>query len=187
MTHLCFKKKKKGSSHSVGQNHFYVMLLFNHGYRLIQSLLFRDVLQSRFCTDSKSENSDPKILSGRPYQPSGRSSLKQHLSERRSYSVRTPICVQKIQTVQGCIHSDVSTTRPNAIQYSTSKRTSFVDTNMGRQLQPFGRQVYIVRTLSLVRQDVEKICNRSDGRNTPSGRQSLLWKLCAAEMQLSGC
>jgi hypothetical protein len=31
--------------HSVGQNHFYVMFLFNQGYRLILSLLFRDVLQ----------------------------------------------------------------------------------------------------------------------------------------------
>jgi hypothetical protein len=31
--------------HSVGRNHFYVVLLFNQGYRLIQSLLFRDVLQ----------------------------------------------------------------------------------------------------------------------------------------------
>jgi len=31
--------------HSVGQNYFYVMLLFNQGYCLIQSLLFRDVLQ----------------------------------------------------------------------------------------------------------------------------------------------
>jgi len=29
---------------------------------------------------------------------------------------------------------------------------------------------------------VEKICNRSDDRYTPSGHQSLLWKLRAAEV-----
>jgi hypothetical protein len=39
---------------------------------------------------------------------------------------------------------------------------SFLDTDMGRQLHPSGRQVYIVRTLSLIRQDVEKNCNRPD-------------------------
>jgi hypothetical protein len=33
---------------------------------------------------------------------------------------------------------------------------------MGRQLQPCRWQVYIVRTLSLIRQDVEQICNRPD-------------------------
>jgi hypothetical protein len=33
---------------------------------------------------------------------------------------------------------------------------------------------------------MEKICNRSSDRSTPSGRQSLLWKLRVAEMQPSG-
>jgi hypothetical protein len=71
----------------------------------------------------------------------------------------------------------------DASQCSTSKRIFFADIDMGRQLQPSGRQVYIVRTLSLIRQDVEKNCNCPDVRVTPSGRQSVLWKLRAAEVQ----
>jgi hypothetical protein len=82
-------------------------------------------------------------------------------------------------------HSDVSATCPKAIQCSTSKRISFANTDMGRQLQPSGRQVYTVWTLSLIRQDVEKICNRPNVRVTPSGCQSLLWKLRAANVQPS--
>jgi hypothetical protein len=64
-----------------------------------------------------------------------------------------------------CISESVRTTwlyRSDAFQYSTSKRISFADTDMGRQLQPFGRQVYIVWTLSLIRQDMQNIYNRSD-------------------------
>jgi hypothetical protein len=38
---------------------------------------------------------------------------------------------------------------------------------MGRQLHPFGSQVYTVWMRSLIRQDVEKNCNRSDVRATP--------------------
>jgi hypothetical protein len=55
----------------------------------------------------------------------------------------------------------------------------------GRQLHPSKRQVYTVRMLSLVRQDVEKNCNHPNVRATPSGCQSLLWKLRAAKVQLS--
>jgi hypothetical protein len=58
---------------------------------------------------------------------------------------------------------------------------------MGRQLQLSGLQVYTVQTLSLIRQDMEKNCNHLDVRATPSKRQSLLWKLCATEVQPSGC
>jgi len=76
------------------------------------------------------------------------------------FFVQTPISVQKLRTVQGCIRSDVSATRPDVIQCSTSKMISFADTDMGRQLQPSGRQVYTVQTLSLIRQDEEQICNR---------------------------
>jgi hypothetical protein len=111
-------------------------------------------------------------------------------------------------TVQACIHPDVSVTCPDALQsfrriqrssvsvqttwqyrsdsiQCSSKMISFADTDMGRQLQLSGRQVYTVRTLSLIRQDVEKNCNRSDVRATPFERQSLLWKLRAAEVQPS--
>jgi len=56
----------------------------------------------------------PKIPSGRPCQPFGRLSIKQHSSRRRGYFVRTPINVQKIQTFQGYIHLDVLATCPDA-------------------------------------------------------------------------
>jgi hypothetical protein len=69
---------------------------------------------------------------------------------------------------------------------STSKRISFADTDMGRQLQSSGRQVYIVQMLSLIRQDVKKNCNHLDVRATLSGRQSLLLNLRVAEVQPSG-
>jgi hypothetical protein len=75
----------------------------------------------------------------------------------------------------------------DASQCSTSKRISFADTDMGRHLQQFGCQVYTVRTLSLIRQDVEKNCNGSDIRATPSESQALLWKLNVTEVQLSEC
>jgi hypothetical protein len=112
--------------------------------------------------------------------------IQQHLSGRHGNTVRTPISVQKFQIVQGCICPDVSATRPNAHQCSTRNLISFSDTDMERQLHTSGRQVYIVWALSLIRQDVEKNCNRSDVRATPSKRRSLLWKLCAAEVQPFG-
>jgi hypothetical protein len=120
------------------------------------------VLQRRFCAEFKTVKSDPLHPSGCPCQPSEHSSVKQHPFGRRGYSVRTPISVQKLRTIQGFIHSNVLATCPDDIQCSTSKRISFADTDMGRQLQPFDRQVYTVWTLSLIRQDVEQICNRMD-------------------------
>jgi len=86
--------------------------------------------------------------------------------------------VQKLQTVLSCIHPNVSATRPNAFQCSTSKRISFPNTDIGRQLQPSEQHSYSVWTLSLIRQDVQKSCN-------PPDAQSLLWKLRAIEVQPS--
>jgi len=77
----------------VWQKLFYVILLHFQGYRLFQSLLFINVLQEiqrRFCADSKSEKSDPKLLFEWPSHASGRPSMS---------------------TVQGCI-------RPDALQSS---------------------------------------------------------------------
>jgi len=168
------------------------MLLNYQEYRLFQSLPFRNVLlkvQRRFCADSKSEKLDPKLLSRRPSHASG---------------------CPSVSTIQACIRLDISATRSDALQsfrriqrssasvrtmwqhrldasqYLTSKRISFPDTDMGRQLQPSEHQVYTIRTLSLIRQDVEKNCNRSDVRVTLSERQSLLWKLYVAEVKPSG-
>lgn len=88
--------------------------------------------------------------------------------------VQTPISVQKFRTIQGFICPDVSATRSDAYQYSIRNRISFSEKDMGRQLHPSRRQGNNVRTLSLIRQDVEKNCNCSDVRATLSGCQSLL-------------
>jgi hypothetical protein len=66
--------------------------------------------------DLKTEKLNSLHPSGRPCQPFGCSSVTQHPSGRHGYSIRTPISVQKLRTVQACIRSDVSITRPDAIQ-----------------------------------------------------------------------
>jgi hypothetical protein len=53
----------------------------------------------------------------------------------RELSIRTPIYVQKLRTIPSFIRLDVSSTRPDALQCSTSKRIYFQNTDMGRQLQ----------------------------------------------------
>jgi len=171
--------------HSVRQNHFYIMLLFNQGYYYIQSLNFGYVLQEDSVQNPRQWSSNPLHPFERRGILFGRSSVKQHPSRRWDLSTRTPICIQKLQTVPGCIHSDVlathpnvSATRPNAFQCSTSKRISFPNTDIGRQLQPSEQHSYSVWTLSLIRQDVQKSCN-------PPDAQSLLWKLRAIEVQPS--
>jgi hypothetical protein len=119
---------------------------------------------------------------------------KQHPSGCGGNTVHTPISVEKLRGIQGFIRPNVMATcpdalqsskriqrssasvrttlqyRPDAFQFSTSKRISFADTDMGRQLQLSGRQVYTVRTLSLIRQDMEKNYNRPDVKETPSER-----------------
>jgi hypothetical protein len=47
---------------------------------------------------------------------------------RRELSIWTSLCVQKLRTVIGCI-------RPDTFQCLTSKKISFQNTDMGRQLQ----------------------------------------------------
>jgi hypothetical protein len=76
--------------------------------------------------------------------------------------------------------------RPDAIQCSTSNRVSVSDTDIGRQLQSSGQCGIPVRTLSLIRQVVQKKFNRPDVRLHGPDTQTLLWKLRAAKVQPSG-
>jgi hypothetical protein len=172
--------------YSVGQNHFYVMMLFIQGCWYIQSLHFVYVLQEDYVQNSRQWNSSPLHPFGRRGILSGHSSVKHHPSGRRELSVRTPFCVKKLQTVTSCIRPDVSATRSDALQCSTSKRISFPNKDMGRQLQPSRRRGYSVRTLSLIRQVVQKTFNHPDVSLHCSDTQTLLWKLRAAEVQPSG-
>jgi hypothetical protein len=145
------------------------------------------MLQEDSVQNLRQWSSSPLHPSGQRGISSGRSSVKQHLSGRQEISVRTPVCVQKLQTVPGCIRSDVSVTRPHAFQYLTSKMISFLNTDMGRQLQPFGRRGYSVWMLSLIRQDVKKIYNCLDISLHSPDAQPLLWKARATKVQPSGC
>jgi hypothetical protein len=76
--------------HSIGKNHFYVMLLINHGCCLYSESSCRLCALRRLCADFKIEKLNPLYPSGRPCHPFGRSSIKQHLSGRCGYSVWTP-------------------------------------------------------------------------------------------------
>jgi hypothetical protein len=110
---------------SVGQNHFFVMMLLNRDFA-IQSA------SKRFCTVYKSENSIPCQLSGRPSVhsnfrpddenfPSGPSSVSRSFELFLLASVRT-----------------FSVARPDDTQCSTSYGISFQNIDMGSSLQPFG-------------------------------------------------
>jgi hypothetical protein len=141
--------------HSIKQNHFYVMLLHNQGCLLFQSLHLWKMVQDaqrRSYADFKSEKSDPKLPSG-PHSHASRCP-----SMSRSFE---QFKVAFVWTSQQCVRT--------LIKVWPENRISFSDTDMGRQLHPSGRQGNTVRTLSLIRQDVEKNCNYSDDRTTPSG------------------
>jgi hypothetical protein len=166
-------------------------------------------IQGRFCTDSNSEKSDPMFSSERPSLSVRMLISQQLMSKQGGNTVQTPISVHKLQTVQDCIRPDVMANRltaiqslrriqrssasvqmtwqyrPNAIQCSTSNRVSISDTDMGRQLQSSGRCSIPVRTLSLIRQVVQKKFNRPDVKLHGPDTHTLLWKLCATEVQQS--
>jgi len=98
---------------------------FKQGFSYFQSLLIQSYTSRRFCTDSKLEKSNPLHLSRRRDIPFGCSTVKHHLSGRWELSIWTFLCVEKLQTALGCIRPDVSATRSDAFQCSTSQNISF--------------------------------------------------------------
>jgi hypothetical protein len=127
------------------------MLLHNQGCRLFQIPHFTKVVQ----------DAQKKIL----YRFQVREVGSQASIRTAQSCIRTPI-----QTIQGCIRPYVTATHSDTHQSSTRNPIFFSHTNMGRQLHPSGRQGNTVRTLSLIRQDVEKNCNRPNNRATPFER-----------------
>jgi hypothetical protein len=111
--------------HFVGQNHFYVMMLFVQGYCFIRSLHFSFVLLRRLCAEFKAVSTIPLQLFG-----------------RWELSVQTFLCMEKLQTASACIRPDNSTARPNTVHCPISYGISFQNTDMGRQLQSSGRCVF---------------------------------------------
>jgi len=79
--------------HSVGQNHFYVMMLLYRGSVIFRSLLIQSYDSRRFCSDSKSEKSDPLHPSGRHDIPSGRSTVQaSSVLTTRTFRPNLPLC-----------------------------------------------------------------------------------------------
>jgi hypothetical protein len=139
------------------------MMLLIQGCCYIQSLHFSSVLQED-CVEFKIVKFK-SLVSVWTMWYSVRTLIYQTSSIWTTrFSVRTPICVQKLRTVPSCICLDVSTTRSDVLQCSTSKGISFPNTDMGRQLQPSGRCGYSIRTLSLIRQVVQKMFKRPDAQ-----------------------
>jgi len=64
---------------------------------------------------------------------------KHHPFGRRELSVRTFLYAEKLRTAPACIRSDVSATRLDDTQCSTSYGISFQNTDMRRSLKPSGR------------------------------------------------
>lgn len=89
-----------------------------------------------FVQNSRQWSWRPLHSSERRGIPSGRSSIKQHSFGRRGLFFQIPLCLQKLWIVPGYIRLDISATCPDAFQCSTSKRISFPNIDMGRQLQP---------------------------------------------------
>jgi len=111
--------------HSVGQNHFFVMMLLN------RNSLFRVL------PEDSAQFTSQKIWfpASRPddvtYRPDA------HLS--KASSVWTFLCVEKLRTAPACIRPDVSAARLDATQCLTSYEISFQNIVMGRSLQPSER------------------------------------------------
>lgn len=134
------------------------------------------------------KKSNPKLPSRRPSHASKRPLVpKVQVAFRPDVLATRPDSFKSSRRIQHLSASFLMTWqyRPDSSQCLTSKRISFVDIDMGRQLQSSGLQVYSIQMLSLIRQDVKKNCNRLDVKATP-GRQSFLWKLRVAEVQPFG-
>jgi hypothetical protein len=154
------------------------MFPFYQGCRLFQSLRFRNVLQEvqrRFCADSKSEWSNPKLPSGRAYQcPEVSNCSRLHLFGRLSnVSRRSSVFDKKLDFLlrhrYGKTVAFVWTTGqhcPNAI---LDKAIS------GEELQPSGRLGNTVRSPVFI---IKITCSKSAivqtlGQHCPDA--ALIW------------
>jgi hypothetical protein len=119
--------------HSVGQNHFFVKMLFNRDSAIQKC--FQKILHS---LQVRKFGSLPTVRTTfhtvrTPICP------KHHPSGRRELSVRTFLRVEKLRIAPAYICPDISAAHPDDSQCSTSFGISFQNTVMGRLLQPSGR------------------------------------------------
>jgi hypothetical protein len=122
--------------HSVGQNHFFVKMLFNRDY-FIQKC-FQKILHSLQVRNSVpcQQFGGLVIPSGLPaVQSTSRSddvSYRPDAHQSKASSVQTFPCVEKFRIAPACIRPDISAARPDDSQCLTSFRISFQNTDMGR-------------------------------------------------------
>jgi hypothetical protein len=197
--------------HSVEQNHFYVMMLLYKGSVIFRSLLIQSYGSRRFCTNSKSEKSDPLHSSRRRDILFGRSTVQaSSVRMTRTFCLDLPLCREALNCSKlhpfGCL-SNTS----GAVQCSFSYRIFFPKHRYGKTAATIQTMCVPVRTRSFIRQVVhskfncldnslhgpdtqasymEIACIRSTVRTTAvmvRTRQALIWKLRAAKVQPFGC
>jgi hypothetical protein len=105
--------------HSVGQNHFYVMMLFTQGCCFIWSLHFSFVLQRRLCVEFKAVSTIPLQLFGRRVIPSGCSTVQaSSIQTTRTFRPDLPLCREA---------SNYSSLHPSGCLSNTSERRLVFD------------------------------------------------------------
>jgi hypothetical protein len=142
--------------HSVGENHFLVMILLYKGSNIFKSLLIQSYGSISFCTDPSQRNRIPCFHSD-VVLPSERCDISSRLSTLQASSVQTmrtfrldiPLC-QEPSNCSSLHLSGLLSNTSGRSKCSTGWKISFQNTNLGRQLQPSGRRVPIL-TLSFIR------------------------------------
>jgi hypothetical protein len=133
-------------------------------------------VQRRFCVDSKSEKSDPKLPSGRPSHASGRSSVSRSFEQFKVASVRTSRqCIWTLISVRQVneFPSQTQIWEDSSIVWTTGLHLPDAILDKARheeELQSSGRQGNTVRMQPYYGIYVQQKCNRPDAKATPSGR-----------------
>jgi len=180
------------------------------GFQYFQSLHIQRYVSRRFCTDSKSDNSDSLHLSGRRDIPFGRSTVQaSSVRTTRTFCLDLSLCREP---------SNCSSLHPFGCLSNTARHLLVLDRLKDFFLKHrYGKTIAIVRTmcfpvqtLPFIRQVVHTKFNRSNvslhGPDTQASYmkivcisstvctsafmvqrlKALIWKLCVAKVQLSG-
>jgi hypothetical protein len=180
--------------HSVGQNHFYVMLLLSQGCCFIQSLLFSYVLQKDSVKFSRLYLSSLSAVRTTWYSvrtlisqqhPSGRPSMSRSFEQFKVSSVsgcngKSSGHSSEFEKIQ-CSSASVRTTwlyRPDAIQCLTSIRVSASRHSYGKTAATVRTMCDPVRTMSSIRQERANQVQPSGRQPSWSGRSSFIYGNC---------
>jgi hypothetical protein len=162
--------------HLVGQNHFYVMMLFNRDSVIFRVFLFRVILLEDSAQIPSKSN---RIPCNRPddviFRPDAQLS-KLHSSGRRELSVWTFLCVEMLRTAPGCILLNVSANTSGRLSMFDKSKDVFPKHKYGKIAAIVQTMCVPVRKLSLIRQVVHIKFNHLDVSLHGSDAQALIWK-----------